>query len=169
MSVNPNSPFQLGMVYKTIDGRDIIIVGEYNAEGNFYYHTVIGHDLKNRYTREGETECGRCTGGPVDNPDNLVPGTGRLLTEMPPDFIWTNWLKNAFEVMDFICERAQLGYVAAVHLPSAEDPNHCIGYAGTDERTPQTLHEMVKLMQSRPVIENLLKPDSSCDTSSVSS
>lgn len=169
MSINPNSPFKIGMVYKTKGGQDIVIIGENNAEGSFHYHTVVGHDHKNRYTREGETECGRCTGGPVDNPDNLVPGTGRELHELGQQFAWDNWLKPLFDAVYHISELAGTSVIMSAHIPSADNPNRCMGYSGLFEEAPETMKKYTELMQSRPQIDSLLTPSSSCDTDSVNS
>lgn len=165
MSINPNSPFKIGMVYKTKGGEDVIIIGEHNADNS--YHTVVGHDLSNRYTRDGDT--GRCTGCDVDNSSNLVPGTGRPITEMPAEFIWSNWLAKMFDAIETICELTGIDYVMAAHVPSEKDPNRCFGYAGLNDDAPETMKKMLELMQSRPAIEDHLTPSSSCDTDSVNS
>lgn len=169
MSINKNSPFKVGMVYKTIGGQDVIIIGEHNTEGSFYYHTVVGHDHKHRYTREGETECGRCTGSEVDDLDNLIPGTGRELHELGAKFAWDNWLKPIFDAVYHISEIAGISVVLSAHVPTEQDKNKCIGYAGLYDEAPETMRKFLELMESRPVIECLQEPDSACDNSSVSS
>lgn len=166
MSANLNSPFKIGMVYKTEDGKDIIIIGEANA-GDPELHAVVGHDLIHRRTHE--SACGHCLGPRRENPNNLVPETGRLISELPQEFVWNSWLKKLFDGIEAICEVTGIDYVMSAHVPSETDPNRCFGYAGINDDAPDTMKKMLELMQSRPVIEDLLAPDSSCNTDSVNS
>lgn len=60
--------FQLGLTYKTLDGKEVLIIDSSNTRG---YESVQGDDGFWRYNRKGDW--GRCTGSERDNPDNLVP------------------------------------------------------------------------------------------------
>lgn len=158
MSINPNSPFKIGMVYKTKGGQDVIIIGEQHANDPAL-HAVVGHDLV--YRRTHEDYCGVCLGVRRDNPNDLVPDTGRPITEMSSEFLWNSWLGKMFDAIETICELSGIDYVLAAHVPSEKDPNRCFGYAGLNDDAPETMKKMLELMQSRPVIEDLHTPSSS--------
>ena len=59
--------FIKGGTYKTLRGNEVTIM-EFSNE-NTTYETVKGCDGKHRYNRR---DYGRCTGGPLNNPNNLV-------------------------------------------------------------------------------------------------
>lgn len=82
-----SKPFELGKTYKTLEGKDVTIIEANNSIPG--YETVRGddhgpdredefkpgtfHKVGYRYNREGAKERGRCTGSPVDCPQNLIP------------------------------------------------------------------------------------------------
>lgn len=86
--------FIVGRTYLTKEGKKVKIIAESCQHGPHYtcvqgddgvtrveedpfhkgiYEIIEGSRLGWRYDREGDV--GRCTGGPVDNPNNLVPGS----------------------------------------------------------------------------------------------
>lgn len=168
MSSNPNSPFNISMVYKTLDGRDIIIVGEQNPHSSDI-HTVIGHD--GVYRHASPAIAGKVVGDLVDkpNPDNLVPDSGRSLEEMGRKFVWDNWLSKLFDVAAMICDLAQINFIITAHVPSEKDANLCHGQAGLNDDAPDTMKEILELLQSRPPLDDQPTPAESCDTDSVDS